>query len=81
MPNDASNSGFRSVLAPFMEQFFQEMHACGYANGRRDKLPFMSTPLTPIFEHFVDFLVEKASPREILAFQIPEEPAAPSGWP
>jgi hypothetical protein len=32
----------------------------------------MSTPLTPIFEHFVDFLVEKASPREILAFQIPE---------
>jgi hypothetical protein len=32
----------------------------------------MSTPLTPIFDHFVDFLVEKASPQEILAFQIPE---------
>ena len=33
----------------------------------------MSTPLTPIFDHFVDFLVEKASPREILNFQIPEQ--------
>ena len=33
----------------------------------------MSTPLTPIFDHFVDFLVEKASPQEILNFQIPEE--------
>ena len=32
----------------------------------------MSTPLTPIFEHFIDFLVEKATPREILAFRIPE---------
>ena len=32
----------------------------------------MSTPLTPIFDHFVDFLVEKARPQEILAFQIPE---------
>ena len=32
----------------------------------------MSTPLTSIFDHFVDFLVEKASPQEILAFQIPE---------
>src|SRR5581483_5321972 len=37
------------------------------------KIPRMSTPLTPIFDHFVDFLVEKASPQEILNFQIPEE--------
>lgn len=31
MPNDASDTGFRSVLAPFMNQFVQEKHACGYA--------------------------------------------------
>ena len=31
MPNDASNTGFQSVLAPFMDQFLQEKHACGYA--------------------------------------------------
>ena len=41
--------------------------------GRRVKIPRMSTPLTPIFDRFVDFLVEKASPQEILNFQIPEE--------
>jgi hypothetical protein len=35
----------------------------------------MSTPLTPIFDHFIDFLVEKASPQEILAFRIPEADA------
>jgi integrase/recombinase XerD len=31
MPNDASNTGFQSVLAPFIERFLQEKHACGYA--------------------------------------------------
>src|SRR5437868_5231401 len=31
MANDASNTGFQSVLAPFMDQFVQEKHACGYA--------------------------------------------------
>ena len=31
MPNDASHTEFQSVLAPFMEQFLQEKHACGYA--------------------------------------------------
>ena len=31
MPNDASNTGFQSVLAPFMDHFLQEKHACGYA--------------------------------------------------
>src|SRR5437867_11673541 len=31
MPNDASNTRFQSVLAPFMDQFLQEKHACGYA--------------------------------------------------
>lgn len=30
MVNDASKPGFRSVLAPFMEKFLQEKHACGY---------------------------------------------------
>jgi site-specific recombinase XerD len=30
MPNDASNPGFQSVLAPFMEKFLQEKHASGY---------------------------------------------------
>ncbi len=31
MSNDASNTGFQSVLAPFMYQFLQEKHACGYS--------------------------------------------------
>ena len=31
MPNDASSTGFRSVLSPFMDRFLQEKHACGYA--------------------------------------------------
>jgi integrase/recombinase XerD len=31
MPNDASDTGFHSVLAPLMNQFVQEKHACGYA--------------------------------------------------
>ena len=31
MPNDAFRTGFQSVLAPFMQQFIQEKHACGYA--------------------------------------------------
>ena len=31
MPSDASNAGFQSVLAPFMDQFLQEKCACGYA--------------------------------------------------
>jgi hypothetical protein len=31
MPNDASTTGFQSALAPFMDQFLQEKHACGYA--------------------------------------------------
>src|SRR6266568_657332 len=31
MPNDASNTGFQSVLAPFMDRFLQEKHACGYS--------------------------------------------------
>src|SRR5213080_769126 len=31
MPNDASSTGFQSILAPFMDQFLQEKHACGYA--------------------------------------------------
>ncbi len=31
MPNDASDTGFQSVLAPFMDQLVREKHACGYA--------------------------------------------------
>ncbi len=31
MPNDASNTGFQVVLAPLMDKFLQEKHACGYA--------------------------------------------------
>lgn len=30
MPNDPSSAQFQSVLAPFMEKFLQEKHACGY---------------------------------------------------
>jgi integrase len=31
MMNEASNAGFQSVLAPFITQFLQEKHACGYS--------------------------------------------------
>src|SRR2546427_11918956 len=31
MPNDASNTGFQTVLAPFIDRFLQEKHTCGYA--------------------------------------------------
>lgn len=30
MPNDPSSAPFQSSLAPFMEKFLQEKHACGY---------------------------------------------------
>jgi len=30
MPNDPSSAQFQSILAPFMEKFLQEKHACGY---------------------------------------------------
>jgi integrase/recombinase XerD len=31
MPSDGSNTGFHSVLSPFMGHFLQEKRACGYA--------------------------------------------------
>jgi integrase/recombinase XerD len=31
MPNDVPNTGFHSVLAPFMDHFLEEKQACGYA--------------------------------------------------
>ena len=31
-----------------------------------------TTPLSPVYDHFLDFLVKKATPAEILAFEIPE---------
>jgi len=30
MPNDPSSAKFQSILAPFMDRFLQEKHACGY---------------------------------------------------
>lgn len=30
MPSDQSSAQFQSILAPFMEKFLQEKHACGY---------------------------------------------------
>jgi integrase/recombinase XerD len=30
MPNDQSSAQFQSILAPFMDRFLQEKHACGY---------------------------------------------------
>jgi hypothetical protein len=30
MPNDPSSALFQSILAPFMDSFLQEKHACGY---------------------------------------------------
>ena len=29
MPNDPSNAPFQNILAPFMDRFLQEKHACG----------------------------------------------------
>jgi site-specific recombinase XerD len=56
MPNDASDTGFQSVLAPFMNQFVQEKHACGYAYRE----------LTRILHRLDDFLVqERLASREL----------------
>jgi hypothetical protein len=30
MSNDHSSVPFQSILAPFMDRFLQEKHACGY---------------------------------------------------
>ena len=49
MPNDPSNAVFQSILAPFMEKFLQEKHACGY----RYHDP------TRILRHFDHFLVQE----------------------
>jgi integrase len=50
MPNDASNAAFQSILAPFMDKFLQEKHACGYAYHEP----------TRILRHLDDFLVQEA---------------------
>lgn len=49
MPNDASNIGFQSVLAPFMDQFLREKHACGYTYQES----------TRILHRLDDFLVQE----------------------
>ena len=49
MSNDASNTGFQSVLAPFMDQFVQEKHACGYGYHE----------LTRSLHRLDDFLVQE----------------------
>src|SRR6266404_9974361 len=49
MPNDASNTGFQSILTPFMDQFLQEKHACGYAYHEP----------TRILHRLDDFLVQE----------------------
>ncbi|MEK7855662.1 MAG: integrase, partial [Acidobacteriota bacterium] len=49
MPNDASHTGFQSVLAPFMDQFVQEKHACGYGYHE----------LTRSLHRLDDFLVQE----------------------
>ena len=49
MPNEASNTAFQSVLAPFMDQFVQEKHACGYAYHEP----------TRVLQRLDDFLVQE----------------------
>lgn len=49
MPNDESNTAFQSILAPFMDQFVQEKHACGY--GYHES--------TRILHRLDDFLVQE----------------------
>jgi integrase/recombinase XerD len=49
MPNDPVNAPFQSVLAPFMDKFLQEKHACGYAYHEP----------TRILRRLDDFLVQE----------------------
>src|SRR3989442_525461 len=49
MPNDAANTGFQSVLAPFIDQFVHEKHACGYGYHE----------LTRSLHRFDDYLVRE----------------------
>ena len=49
MANDPSNPGFQSVLAPFMDKFLQEKHACGYAYREP----------TRVLQRLDDFLVQE----------------------
>jgi len=56
MPNEASDTGFQSVLAPLMNQFVQEKHACGYAYREPTRL----------LHRLDDFLVqERLTTREL----------------
>src|SRR5215831_13667663 len=43
MPNDASSTGFQSILAPFMDQFLEEKHACGYAYHEPSRMLHLQT--------------------------------------
>jgi site-specific recombinase XerD len=49
MPNDPSSAPFQSILAPFMDRFLQEKHACGY--------PYHEP--TRILRHLDHFLVQE----------------------
>ena len=49
MPNDPSSAPFQNILAPFMDRFLQEKHACGY----RYHEP------TRILRHLDHFLVQE----------------------
>jgi integrase/recombinase XerD len=49
MAHDPSNPGFQSVLAPFMDKFLQEKHACGYAYHEPTRL----------LQRLDDFLVQE----------------------
>src|SRR5436309_15539034 len=60
MPNDASSTGFQSILAPFMDQFLQEKHACGYAYHE---------PIR-ILHRLDDFLVQE----ELTTLKLPQSP-------
>jgi integrase/recombinase XerD len=49
MPNDPSSAPFQSILAPFMDRFLQEKHACGYQYHEP----------TRILRHLDHFLVQE----------------------
>ena len=78
MPNDASHTRFQSVLAPFMDQFVQEKHACGYAYHES----------TRILHRLDDFLVHERlatlelprSPARNWLAKKPNESSAKIGW-
>jgi integrase/recombinase XerD len=62
MSHDASDPEFQSVLAPFMHQFVQEKHACGYDYGEPIRL----------LHRLDEFLVQE----RLMTLELPRSPGS-----